>query len=193
MIARSVVTPVFEGGGGGSLVVTLALLLTKAVPALSVPLTVAELVMVWFCIWTITLIRARAPGASVPTLQDTVVTPAPPLVHVIGPLALRMLASGCRVAVPDTLFATAPAWEYVKLVLDGTVAIGNVPLKDGSATPAMVTVWPKANARGALKVIVTFPLASREAVAMLAETVLSVFTTEMFEAGNDDVLVTVML
>jgi hypothetical protein len=50
VIARSVVTPVFEGGGGGSLVVTLALLLTKAVPALSVPLTVAELVMVWFCI-----------------------------------------------------------------------------------------------------------------------------------------------
>ena len=95
--------------------------------------------------------------------------------------------------MPDTLFATAPAWEYVKLVLEGTVAIGNVPLKDGSATPAMVTVWPKANARGAVKVIVTFPLASREAVAMLAGTVLSVFTTAMFEAGNCDVLVTVML
>jgi hypothetical protein len=46
VIARSVVTPVFEGGGGGSAVVTLALLLTKAVPAWSVPLTVAELVMV---------------------------------------------------------------------------------------------------------------------------------------------------
>ena len=44
--AKSVVTPVFEGGGGGSVVVTLALLLTKAVPAVSVPLTVAELVMV---------------------------------------------------------------------------------------------------------------------------------------------------
>ncbi len=29
VIARSVVTPVFEGGGGGSTVVTLALLLTK--------------------------------------------------------------------------------------------------------------------------------------------------------------------
>ena len=44
--AKSVVTPVFEGGGGGSVVVTLALLLTRAVPAVSVPLRVAELVMV---------------------------------------------------------------------------------------------------------------------------------------------------
>jgi hypothetical protein len=94
VIARSVVTPVFEGGGGGSLVVTLALLLTKAVPAWSVPLKVAELVMLWFCICTITLIRARAPGASVPTLQATVNTPAPPLVHDTGPLAATIFTGG---------------------------------------------------------------------------------------------------
>ena len=95
--------------------------------------------------------------------------------------------------MPDTLFATAPAWEYVKLVLEGTVAIGNVPLKDGSATPAMVTVWPKANARAEVRLIVTFPLASREALAMPAGTVFTVSTTVMFEAGNGDVFVTVML
>lgn len=109
VIARSVVTPVFEGGGGGSAVVTLALLLTNAVPAVSVPLTEAELVMVWFCICTITLTRATAPGASVPALQVTVNTPAPPLVHDIGPLAATIFTSGCIVAVPDTLFATTPA------------------------------------------------------------------------------------
>src|SRR4029077_5315093 len=178
---------------GGSAVVTLALWLTNGVLAVSVPLTVAELVMVWFCICTSTFTRATPPGASVPTEQVTVNTPAPPLVHDIGPLAVTIFTSGCIVAVPDTLFATAPAWEYVKLVLEGTVAIGNVPLKDGSATPAMVTVWPKANARGAVRVIVTFPLASREALAMLAGTVFTVSTTVMFEAGNGDVFVIVML
>src|SRR6478672_9566460 len=110
-MARSVVTPVFVGGGGGSAVVTLALLLTNAVPAVSVPLTVAELVMVWFCICTITLTRATAPGASVPTEQTRVNTPAPPLVHDIGPLAVTIFTSGCIVTVPDALFATTPAWE----------------------------------------------------------------------------------
>lgn len=175
------------------MVVTLALLLTNAVPAWSVPLTVAELVMVWFCICTRTLIRATPPGASVPTEQATVNIPAPPLVHAPGPDPFTMFTCGCSVAVPDTLEPTAPAWEYVKLLLDGTVAIGNVPLKDGSATPAIVTVWPKANARGALRVIVTFPLASREALVMLAGTVFTVSTTVMFEAGKGDVLVTVML
>jgi hypothetical protein len=120
-------------------------------------------------------------------------TPAPPLVHDTGPFAEIIFTSGCIVAVPDTLFATAPAWEYVKLVLDGTVAIGNVPLNDGSATPAIVTVWPKANARGAVSVIVTFPLASREVLAMPAGTVFTVSTTVMLEAGKFDVFVTVML
>jgi len=184
---------VFVGGGGGSAVVTLALLVTNGVPAVSVPLTEAELVMVWFCICMITLTRASAPGASVPALQVIVNTPGPPLVHDTGPLAVTIFTSGCIVAVPDTLFATAPAWEYVKLVLEGTVAIGNVPLKDGSATPAMVTVWPKANARGAVRVIVTFPLASREALAMLAGTVFTVSTTVTLVAGKGDVFVIVMV
>ena len=75
----------------------------------------------------------------------------------------------------------------------GTLAIGNVPLKDGSVTPAMVTVWPKANARGAVRVIVTFPLASREALAMLAGTVFTVSTTTTFGAGKCDVFVIVRL
>src|SRR5438270_14060357 len=101
-MARSVVTPVFVGGGGGSAVVTLALLVTNGVPAWSVPLTVAELVMVWFCICTITFTRATPPGASVPTEQVTVNTPAPPLVHDTGPLADTIFTSGCSVAVPDT-------------------------------------------------------------------------------------------
>ena len=57
----------------------------------------------------------------------------------------------------------------------------------------MVTVWPKANVRGAVRVIVTFPLASREALAMLAGTVFTVSTTVMFEAGKSDVFVTVIL
>ena len=78
-------------------------------------------------------------------------------------------------------------------MLEGTVAIGNVPLKDGSATPAIVTVWPKANARGAVRVIVTFPLASREALAMLAGTVFTVSTTVTLVAGKGDVFVIVMV
>ena len=78
-------------------------------------------------------------------------------------------------------------------MLEGTVAIGNVPLNEGSATPAIVTVWPKANARGAVRLIVTFPLASREALVIPAGTVFTVSTTVMFEAGKFDVLVTVML
>jgi hypothetical protein len=57
----------------------------------------------------------------------------------------------------------------------------------------MVTDSPKANARGEVRVIVTFPLASREALAMLAGTVFTVSTTVMFEAGKRDVFVTVML
>ena len=41
--------------------------------------------------------------------------------------------------------------------------------------------------------IVTIPLASREALAMPAGTVFTVSTTVIFVAGNGDVLVTVML
>ena len=109
VMARSVVTPVFAGGGGGSAVVALALLVANGVPATSVPLTVAELVMVWFCICTITFTRATAPGSSVPAEQVMVNTPGPPLVHAIGPLAVTMFTSGWVVTVPDTLFATGPA------------------------------------------------------------------------------------
>lgn len=81
----------------------------------------------------------------------------------------------------------------MKLVFEGTVAIGNVPLKDGSATPAMVTVSPNANARGEVRVIVTTPLTSREALAMPAGTVFTVSTTVIFVAEKCDVFVTVML
>jgi len=193
VIARSVVIPVVAGGGGGSAVVTLALLVTNGVPAWSVPLTVAELVMVWFCICTVTFTRATAPGARVPAEQVMVNTPGPPLVQATGPFAVTMFICGVTVTVPPTLFATGPAWEYVRLELLGTVAIGNVPLNDGSATPAMVTVSPKANARGEVRVMVTLPLASREALAMLAGTVFTVSTTTTFVAGKSDVFVTVML
>jgi hypothetical protein len=57
----------------------------------------------------------------------------------------------------------------------------------------MVTVSPKANARAEVRLIVTFPLASREALAMLAGTVFTVSTTTTFVAGKGDVFVIVML
>jgi len=61
---RSVEGPVPEGGGAGAAVVWLAELLTIGVRAASVPLTVAELVIVWFCICAITLIDGSAWGGS---------------------------------------------------------------------------------------------------------------------------------
>ena len=149
--------------------------------------------MVWFCICTMTLTRATAPGSNVPAEQVMVKTPGPPPVQATGPFAATIFICGTTVTVPDTLFATGPAWAYVRLVFDGTVAIGNVPLKDGSATPAMVTVSPKANARGEVRVMVTLPLASREALAMLAGTVFTVSTTTTLVAGKCDVFVIVRL
>jgi hypothetical protein len=69
---------------------------------------------------------------------------------------------------------------------------GNVPLKEGSVTPAIVTVWPKPKKLGAVVVTVTTP-ADRETDAMLAGKWLRVSETEMFAAGKFDVLVRVMV
>ncbi len=193
--ARSVVTPVLFGGGGGGSVLTLALWLTRGVPASSVPLTVAELVMAWSClIWTMKGMRTTAPGFIAPILQEKVTTPDPPAVQVATPPDTdTILAIGRIVAVPDPLVAAGPACEYVKVVLDGVFVTTNVPLNEGSATPAILTCWLKANDAGAETVTVTTPLALREIEEMFDGTVLSVFATETFAAGKFDVFVTVMV
>ena len=74
----------------------------------------------------------------------------------------------------------------------GTLVIKNVPLNEGSVTPAIATCWLKAKDAGAETVTVTTPLALREIEEIFDVTVLSVFVTEAF-AGKCDVFVTVMV
>lgn len=138
---RSVVTPVFVGGGGGGFVVRLALLVANALPAKSVPLTVAALVIAWFCvICTVKLMRTNAPGSICPRSQEKVTIPGPPEVHVPTPLeTMVMFAIGRSVAVPPLLVAAAPACEKVNVVFVGALVTWNVPLNEGSSTPAICT------------------------------------------------------
>src|SRR6476659_2258301 len=101
-----------------------------------------------------------------------------------------MFAVGSSVTVPKPLTAFGPTCEYVKVVAVGPLVTGNVPLKEGSATPAMVTVWPKPKKVGSTVVTVT-TLLERETDKMPGATVLSVSATAMFVTGNADVLVMV--
>src|ERR1041384_1284045 len=111
--ARSVVIPVLFGGGGGGSVLTLALLLTSAVPAVSVPLTVAVLVIACsWVIWTMKEMRTTAPGVIAPILQEKLATPGPPAVQVATPPDTDTIFEAGRIAaVPDPLVSTAPACE----------------------------------------------------------------------------------
>lgn len=67
--------------GCGGAVVLLILALTRTVPAASVPLAVAELMIPWFCICTITFTVTEAPGSRLPSVQLTLITPVPPAVQ----------------------------------------------------------------------------------------------------------------
>src|SRR5205807_7014047 len=98
--------------GAGGLVVLLMLAFTRTVPAASLPLAVAELMMAWLCICTITLMRVEAPGSRLPSEQVTLITPAPPAVQLPWPgCASRILAVGNPVAEPPPLLlAPRPAW-----------------------------------------------------------------------------------
>ena len=113
VIARSVVIPVLFGGGGGGSVLAVALLVASDVPAVSVPLAVAVLVMAWSCaIRTMKGIRTTAPGSIVPILQEKLTTPVPPAVQVATPpVTETMFDAGRIVTVPEPLVATAPACE----------------------------------------------------------------------------------
>ncbi len=53
------------------------------------------------------------------------------------------------------LEALLPAWEKVNVVLDGTLAMVNVPLKLESVTPEIVTVCPVKRLCAAVVVMVT--------------------------------------
>ena len=47
----------------------------------------------------------------------------------------------------------------MKVVVDGTVAIGKLPLKLASATPLIATAWPAVKPCGDVVVMVTTPFA----------------------------------
>lgn len=102
---------IVETDGRGTVVVMLALALGMRVPAASVPLATAVLRTAWLCICTMTVMVDDVPGAITPWLQVTVITPAPPEVHVPWLVcATTMLASGKPSTVPEPLVAVAPAW-----------------------------------------------------------------------------------
>jgi len=111
--ARSVVIPVLFGGGGGGSVLAVALLVASGVPAVSVPLAVAVLVMDWSCaIRTMNGMRPTTPGSIVPILQEKLTTLVPPAVQVATPpFTETMFDAGRIVTVPDPLVAAAPACE----------------------------------------------------------------------------------
>jgi len=71
-----------ELAGNGTVVCRLALAFANAVPASSVPLATTVLRMAWLWICTITVMVDDVPAAKDPWLQVTVITPAPPAVHV---------------------------------------------------------------------------------------------------------------
>lgn len=98
--------------GWGGLVVLLTLAFTRTVPARSLPLAVAELVIAWFCICTITLIVVDAPGSRLPSEQLTLTTPTPAAVQLPWPGCASMIfAVGNPVAdPPPLLLASCPTW-----------------------------------------------------------------------------------
>ena len=100
-----------ETAGNGTVVVMLAFALAKSVPAASVPLATTELRTAWLWICTMTVTVDDEPGAITPWLQVTVITPAPPEVHVPWLVcATTMLASGKPRTVPGPLVVVTPAW-----------------------------------------------------------------------------------
>src|SRR6266851_3493801 len=107
---------------------------------------------------------------------------------VVSATASALIWTAVVVTVPLPLEALLPTWEKVNVVVDGTLAMVNVPLKLASVTPEIVTGCPTTRLCAAVVVMVT-TLFARTAPLLVMLTVVAGGRVVLGAVYNPSVLI----